>query len=151
MIKKWSAQSYPGCPIIQRSSKEVTYNQINTGDQTNIETSEPNKYSTPTCIKPVVHTQNNQYTFAQLPRLKTTHEQQSIKGTPSRTRNKKPGAKLNPKQKPARIDKTVTRENHTYSPSTPRPKTQTSIMDYINKGKKRLNLVQLTASDNNKN
>ena len=67
--KKWPAQGYPGCPIIQRSSKEVTYNQINTGDQTNIETREPNKYSTPTCIKSVVHTQNNQYTFAQLPHL----------------------------------------------------------------------------------
>ena len=91
----------------------------------------------------MVHTQNNQYTFAQLPGL-------SIKGTPSRTHNKKPGAKLNPKQKPARIDKTVPRENQTDSPSTQRPKTQTSIMDYINKGRKRLNLVQLTTSDNNK-
>ena len=99
--KKWSAQSYPGCPIIQRSSKDVTYTQINTGDQTNIETSEPTKSSTPTCIKPVINTQNNQYTFAQLPRLVTTHAQQSVKGTLGRTNNKKPGTKLTPKQKPA--------------------------------------------------
>ena len=42
------------------------------------------------------------------------------------------------------------RKNQTDSPSTQRPKTQTSIMDYINKGRKRLNLVQLTTSDNNK-
>ena len=71
-------------------------------------------------------------------------------GTPNKTRNKKPVAKINPKQKPARIDKTVTRKNQTDSRSTQRPKIQPSIMDYITKGRKRLNLVQLTTSDNNK-
>ena len=129
----------------------MTYTQINTGDQTNIETSEPTKSSTPTCIKPVINTQNNQYTFAQLPRLVTTHAQQSVKGTLGRTNNKKPGTKLTPKQKPARIDKTQSKITYTDCHSTPRPKTQTSIMDFINKGEKRLNFVQLTAPENNTN
>ena len=40
--------------------------------------------------------------------------------------------------------------NESAKSSTPRPKIQTSIKDFINKGKKRLNLVQLTADVNKK-
>ena len=41
-------------------------------------------------------------------------------------------------------------KNESAKSSTPRPKIQTSIKDFINKGKKRLNLVQLTADVNKK-
>ena len=131
------------------------------------------------CLKPVMELKNNQYTFANLPRLLTTHAQPSNKGTLGRTNNKKHGTKINPKQKPARIDKTRSdktypgcpiiprsskgdttqtngggqlsmHNNESAKSSTPRPKIQTSIKDFINKGKKRLNLVQLTADENKK-
>ena len=89
----------------------------------------------------MVHAQNNQHTFAHLPRL-------NIKGSPNSTSNITPSAKLNPKQKPARIVKTVPKKNQ--NPGKTKPNTQKSLMDYITKGKKRLNLVQLTTPDNNK-
>ena len=148
--KMWSDKSYPGCPIIQRSSKDITSTQIKRGGQTNIQNNEPAKSSTPTCVKPMMDVQNNPYTFAHLPRLVTTHAQQSIKGTLGRANIKKQGTKLTPKQKPARIDKTKSEKTYKDCPSTPRPKIQTSIMDFISKGKKRLNTVQLTAVENKK-
>ena len=94
--KIWSDKSYQGCPI-KRSSKDVTSTQIKTGDQTNIQNNEPTESSTPISIKPMMKVQNNQYTFAHLPRLVTTHAQQSIKGTLGRTNTKKQGTKLTPK------------------------------------------------------
>ena len=147
----WSDKSYPGCPIIQRSSNDITSTQIKTGGQTSIHSNEPAKPSTPMCVKPLMDVQNNQYTFANLPRLVTTHAQQSNKGTLGRANIKKQGTKLTHKQKPARIYKTKSEKTYTDCPSTPRPNIQTSIMDFINEGKKRLNTVQLTAVENKKN
>ena len=102
------------------------------------------------CVKPVMEVQNNQYTFANLPRLLTTHAQPSNKGTLGRPNIKKHGTKITPKQIPAKIDKSKFDKTYPDCPITPRPKIQTSIKDFINKGKKRLNTVQLTAVENKK-
>ena len=143
LIKKWSTPDHSGYPIIHRQNWEGTYNIINTENTINSELGEYNTVNSPTCINPVVHRQNNQHTFAHLTR-------QNMMGTTNKTRNKKPCAKIKSQQNPARIDKTVPRINHTDGRSTQKSTTQPSIMNYITKGRKRLNLVQLTTSDNNK-
>ena len=118
---------------------------------------------------------NRTYSFSNLPRFSNSQPQPCNQGPPGRTKNKTNGTKIKPKIKPdlrnnKRSDKTypgcpnisrsttgdpqqpyiLAQTSSTHSDaltksSTPRPKIQKSIKDFITKGKKRLHSVQLTA------